>query len=249
MKPILLILSFILTIQCHAQKASFREIKLKPNPKYYNAKEPTIVFPVVITKNPKIDKLINLQIKEGIFLAEDTIQNIRAVLNEHINEYGLTDLSYEVSYNGFGVLSFSIYYQGCGAHCSSSYIYFNFDLSTGSKISIDDVILKGKIDSFTNIVRSDKINLLTEYKIEEKKYLADDAADSVTYNWAISHVDEACIDKVSIEAFSISGNLITIFDPCEFPHAIRSQEPTIDLKYSYPSIRQFLTPRFKKLLK
>ena len=56
MKLLLFILSFIMTIQCHAQNASFKEIKIKPNPKYYDTKESTIIFPIVITTNPKIDK-------------------------------------------------------------------------------------------------------------------------------------------------------------------------------------------------
>ena len=243
------ILSFIIVFQCAAQNATFKEIKLKPNAKYFTTKEQTIVFPVVTTRNPKIDKLINTQIKKDVFEPDDENQSLKKLLLENINEYGLTDVSYEITYNNHNFLSFSIFSQGCGAYCSSSTTYFNFDLATGKKVSIDDVILKSKIDSFKNVVQSDKINILNKYKIEEKGLIGSDDIDSSAYEWIISEVDNNCINQISLETFSVSGNSLEILDPCEFPHVIRSQEPAIELKYTFSSIEKFLTPRFKKILK
>ena len=133
MKIVLLILSFYLTIDSYEQKASFKEIKLAPNPKYYNTKKATIIFPIVVTKNAQIDELINSRIEDDMFQLEGEKQSIRNVLDEHINDYGLINLSYEVTYNNFGLLSFSIYAEGCGAHCSSWQTHFNFDLVSGEK--------------------------------------------------------------------------------------------------------------------
>jgi hypothetical protein len=249
MKHIGTILSFVIAFQCYAQKASFKELKLKPNKKYYTTNESTIVFPIVTIKNPKIDKLINDQIKIDVLQPEDETQSLKKVLLENINEYGLTDVSYEITYNSYNFLSFSVFSQGCGAYCSSTNTYFNFDLSTGKKISIYDVILKSKIDSFKNVVQSNKIASLNKYKIEEKDLIGSDGIDSSIYNWIISEVDDNCINKISIETFSVSGNSFEILDPCEFPHAIRSQQPNIELKYTFNSIEKFLTPKFKRLLK
>jgi hypothetical protein len=248
MRPFLILFIFS-AIQSSGQKASFKEIKLRPNSKYYNAQKTTIIFPIVATKNPKIDALINSQIKEDLFQLDNGNQSLKSALNEHINEYGLINLSYQVTYNSSGFLSLSIYTEGCGAYCSSSNSYFNFDLLTGKEVSIYDMFLKDKIDSFKNIVQSDKINLLTKYKIEEKDFLLNSQIDSATYDWVISQVDDNCINQFSIERFSISSNSIQIIDPCEFPHAIQSQEPLIELKYPYNSIAKFLAPKFKKILK
>lgn len=247
MKILPIILFFVIAFQCDAQKAVFKELKLKPNTKYYNTKEATIVFPIVATNNPKIDKLINNQIKIDVLQPEDETHSLRKVLFENINEFGLTDVSYEITYNKNNILSFSVFSQGCGAYCSSGTSYFNFDLLTGKKISIDELIIKSKIDSFKNIVQADKVNTLNKYKIEEKNSIGSEGVDSSTYDWAISTVDENCINKISIENFSVSPSLLQIFDPCDFPHIIRSQEPEIELKYSFKSIEAFLTPKFKRM--
>ncbi len=232
---------------CHAQKASFKELKLLPNPKYYQTTEPSIIYPIIITGNQRIDSLINSQIKNDVLLSENESQPLEKCLMEYINDYGLTDLSYNITYNNYNLLSFSVFYQGCGAHCTSSNTYFNFDLSTGKKVSINDIILQDKIDSFRNIVQTDKRDSLNKYKIEEKSFIGSDDIDSATYSWIISEVNENCINEISMENFSVSHNSIEIFDPCEFPHAIRSEEPDFELKYSYSSIRRFISPKFKKL--
>jgi hypothetical protein len=228
-------------------KTSIKEIRLSPNSKYYNTKELTITFPVVVTNNPQIDKLINTQIKDEMFYPDNIKQSLKAVLDENVND-GLINLSYQITYNNDGLLSFSISAEGCGAHCSSWDTYFNFYLLSGMKVSISDVFLSDKIDSFKKIVQFEKKNSLAKYRLEEKTLFNNNEIDSSTYDWAIAQVDENCINQVSIESFSFSNNLIEIFDPCEFPHVIRSQEPIIELKYTYNSIKEFLTPKFRKLL-
>ncbi|MEO6489786.1 MAG: hypothetical protein ABIO04_07600 [Ferruginibacter sp.] len=249
MKIILSIIFIILAVQCHGQNASFKEIKRKPNSRYFNTKEATIIFPLVVTKYPGINKLINAQIKKDMFHPDDEMQSLNKIIEENINKYGLINLSYKVTCNSAGFLSFSISAEGCGSYCSSWATYFNFDLLTGKKITINDIFLIDKIDSFKNIVRLDKINALTKYKEEEEGYFINQDIDSSIYNWAISQVDENCMNEVSVENFSISSNAIEISDPCEFPHAIRSQQPVIELKYPGNSISKFLKPKYRKLLK
>ncbi|HLK27944.1 MAG TPA: hypothetical protein VKT28_05140 [Puia sp.] len=249
MKLFLLTIAITIGLQSYAQKASFKELRLKPNSKYYKAKEATIFFPIVVTNNIKIDKLINEQIKEDVFEPDAKNQSLQKIIAENINEYGLINLSFEATYNNHYLLSFSIFREGCGAYCSSENIYFNFDLLTGKKVSITDIIQENRIDSFRNIVLSDKVSSLNKYKIEEKALIGTDGIDSATYDWVISEIDDNCIHQVSLKDFSISDKSIEILDPCGLPHAIQSQEPVIELKYSFELLEKFLTTKFKKLLK
>ena len=71
--------------------------------------------------------------------------------------------------------------------------------------------------------------------------------DSATYDWALEQVDSNCMKDVKLEDFSFSTLNLEINDSCEFPHAIRSQQPTYELKYTYTFLSAFLTPRFKKI--
>ena len=225
------------------QTVTFREIKLKPKSAFYNVNETTIIYPLVITNNRSVDKLINDKIKSET-LGEDDV-SVRQALNEHLS-LGLINMSYEVSFKKYGILSMNIYGESCGAYCSTWYTYFNFDLKTGKSLSIGDLVLESKIDSFKKIVFADKLKALNRYKEEELNYPGN-AIDSTTITWAIEHVDENCIGKVQLDNFSLSDITIEIMDPCEFPHAIRSQQPTYELKYSYQFMQTFLKPKFKKL--
>ena len=227
----------------YAQTVTFREIKLKPKSAFNNVNEPTIIYPLVITNNRSVDKLINDKIKSET-LGEDDV-SVRQALNEHLS-VGLINMSYEVSFKKYGILSMNIYGESCGAYCSTWYTYFNFDLKTGKSLSIGDLVLESKIDSFKKIVFADKLKALNRYKEEELNYPGN-AIDSTTITWAIEHVDENCIGKIQLDNFSLSAITIEIMDPCEFPHAIRSQEPTYELKYSYPFMQPFLKPKFKNL--
>ncbi len=224
-----------------AQTVTFREIKLRPKPAFYNVNETTIIYPLVITHNKSVDKLINDKIKSET-LGEDDI-SVRQALNEHISE-GLINMGYEVTFKKYGILSLNINGESCGAYCSTWYTYLNFDLKTGKSLTISDLILENKIDSFKQIVFADKVKALNTYKEEELNYKGNDI-DSTTITWAIEHVDENCIGNVRLDNFALSNPGIEIMDPCEFPHTIRSQEPAYQLKYSYKFIQPFLKPKYQ----
>ncbi|MEO8712258.1 MAG: hypothetical protein ABI405_09060 [Parafilimonas sp.] len=243
----LLTLLFFAHISIYGQSVKLREIRLKPNSKYFNTTEKTIIYPIIVTTNKRADSLINSQIKDDVFEIDEEKRNINEILAEHINDYDLINLSYEITYNNDGLLSFSIFSEGCGAYCSSKETYFNFDIKTGQKITISDLLLTEKLNSFRNIVFADKVKALTQYKIEESN-LANPNIDSTVVNWALEQVDENCINSVKIDDFSLSSLNIEINDICEFPHAIRSQEPSYELKYSYLFISHFLRPKFRNIL-
>ena len=241
--------TFILLVSfsSYGQNISFREIKLRPNSRYYNTTEKTIIYPIVVTNNKRVDSLINSQIKNNVFSPDDEKQSIYKTLDENINDYGLINLSYEVTFKESGLLSFSIFSEGCGAYCSSGETYFNFDLKTGKKLVITDLIIENKLDSFHKIVFASKAKSLSKYKEDELRSLKQGVIDSNTYDWALEQVDSNCINDVKLEDFSFSSFDMEIKDICEFPHAIRSEAPTYELKYTYVFLSSFLTPRFKKL--
>jgi hypothetical protein len=239
----LLILLFASFQSTHAQTVTFKEIKLKPKSEFYTTNESTIIYPLAFTNNKPVDKLINDKIKNEM-LGEDAV-TARKALTEQSSE-GLVNMSYKVSFKKYGILSITIYAEGCGAHCSSWNTYFNFDLKTGKTISIYDLVAENRIDSFRKIVSADKIKALNKYKEEKRNYSGNDI-DSASIHWAIEQVDDNCIGNIQLEHFSLSETGIEIMDPCEFPHAIRALEPDYALKYSYKDMLPFLKPAFQHL--
>lgn len=158
MKPSLFFAAFFCFNCCFAQ-ISIKEIKLAPNPAYYNTTDKTIIYPLISTGNNYVDSAINMQVKIDLFNPDDNSADIAQLLRENINEYGLTDISYTISFKNNRLLSMQILQQACGAHCSSWTAYFNFDLKNGKSLSIEDVIIQAKRDSFSNLVFADKKRL------------------------------------------------------------------------------------------
>ena len=129
MKFVLLFISYLFAMIAYGQTVTFEEIRLEPNPKFFNVKYVTIVYPIVVTKNSAVDEMINNEIKTQVLDIEDNNASAAKLLAERIDG-GLINLFYEVSCKKNNILSMSITSEGCGAYCSSYDSYFNFDLKT-----------------------------------------------------------------------------------------------------------------------
>ena len=232
----------------YGQTVTFEEIRLEPNPKFFNVKYVTIVYPIVVTKNSAVDEMINNEIKTQVLDIEDNNASAAKLLAERIDE-GLINLSYEVSFKKNNILSMSITSEGCAAYCSSYDNYFNFDLKTGELIGISTIIDETKIDSLRTLVQKEKRKALDEYKREEFLEIGGLHIDSADYRGIVNYVDENCLDSIEIGNFSLSDSAIEFMDRCVFPHVIRSQEPVYHLVYSYKFLSEFLKPEFKSRLK
>jgi len=243
----LLVLSFISFYNVTAQDISIKEIKLRPKPETFNTKDSTIVFPIIMTKSTVVNKKINDKIKEEMLFLEDNKISTTTALTDRISE-GLINMSYEITFKKNGILSMNIYSEGCGAHCSSWNTYFNFDLKTGDEISIEDIVDRSKLDSLRKIIFTDKTRALEIYKKEQASSLSQNPTDSSLYTWSIERADE-CMQALELDNFSLLELSLEIIDQCDFPHAIRSQTPTFELKYSYKSIAGFLKPQFLQRLR
>lgn len=240
---LVIVMLFLLPVLSFGQKASFKEIKVKVKKGMYNSRDTTIIFPVIITTNKTAAKRINNNIQKAIIEEYDNQKSLLKNIQDFTDNMLLLHLWYDVTFNN-KILSFSIYKESCGAYCYSTRTYFNFDIATGKEITISDIIKENKIDSFTSMVKADKIKFLQAYKKEQDEQF-NNVADSSTYNWITDQVDNDCMASINTEQFSLSPGWLQVFDPCEFPHAIRSFEPFYELKYPYKQISRFLKPGIK----
>src|SRR5436305_6732672 len=225
MKYCILFIQLLISLSLYSQNASFKEIRMRPYPKYYNPPKPyiTIIYPLVQLKDQIAQRRINQFIYGKIL--EEGESAYKELL--HRKSLGLTDLDYEVSYNQNNILSISIYIQESGgAHLVDNTTYFNFDLSTGESIGIDDLLDPQKRELFEKKVGLDKRDSLLEYKIIETALLSKYPADSLRYEWAIETLDSECLNKVNIEQFRLFKDHLEIIDECVFLNIIRSETPT-----------------------
>ena len=242
----LIILGIVSTVG-YSQQVRFKEIRLRPDSKIFNTKDSTIIYPVVVAKNAAISKKINNEIRDVVFGDYDSKQSLVANLKNQTRE-GLINLSYEISFNKNDLLSFRIYYEGCGAYCSSYYEYLNFDLKTGRRISIADIISPHKLETFKSLVATDKTRSLNEYKKVQLEAYNKKEIDSTNYDWIMEQVDSNCINVIDINNFALTNRDLEIFDGCEFPHVIRALQPIYHLQFPLKKIQGYLNPKMKSRL-
>ncbi|MGC4036867.1 MAG: hypothetical protein QM764_12990 [Chitinophagaceae bacterium] len=240
----------LISVSVNAQDLVIKEVKRRPNKKIYNTTSVTIIYPIIILKNKTAADLINRQIRKEFFDQPNIHVTLDNLLTERIEE-GLTDLDYTITFKNKNILSLQLNGEGCGAYCSSWNIYLNFDLNTGKQIRIEDLIQLDKFDSFKEIVFQQKTDTLQKYLAEEKEMFDRNEMgdlDSSDYDWIKGEVTN-CMSNAAINVFSLKKTELEIIDPCDLPHAIQSQTPIYELKYSYLFLKPFLKKEFLEKLK
>jgi hypothetical protein len=76
------------------RNARIREKKYKPSPRFYNTRDSTIIYPIVVTVNPAVNTLINDKIKGGV-LEENDKMNVQEALRS-MKRHGRNPLQPEV---------------------------------------------------------------------------------------------------------------------------------------------------------
>jgi len=245
-RSLLVILLFVISSDpLMAQKASIQALLLTtaPNEKV----DSSVQYPVISTGNAAVDGPINSAILAGLTDVANTDSTV-LVMNEWIAD-GLANMSYETSFNKNGILSLAIFVEGCGAYCSSSTQHFNFDLRTGNRLDLADLIRPEKFETFCAMLETSKAAQLAEYKLEKTRQLENSTIDSVTYSWCMDEIAGFCAGPARLDNFCITANGIQVFDDCEFPHAIRPESPDIELIYRYREIPELFKRSFRKIWK
>jgi hypothetical protein len=238
----------ILLLFSHAVVAQVRvtEVKMKFGSEFHKAKDPDIIYPVIIATDKAVEKKINHTILFELTRIDSAVSLSKTLLMQMYE--GLSELDYDISLNTKDILSLKLNALGCGAYCSTYNIYFNFDLRTGESLKIRDIISEEDADSFRAVVLKDKIKALKRDKKEKDSLLSAGTIDSSDYHIVMKH-ELQCIAQVNTDRFLLFKNEIEIIDPCEFPHVIQALQPVYHLRYSYRKIKKFINPAFLEKLK
>jgi hypothetical protein len=227
----------LLALNVYGQSAHIKEIKDKPSDRFYHTGDSTIVYPLIVTKNPAADKLMNAVIRAEVLVGVDPDDDpadqklpLRKVLR---NWEGLTFISYGISFNRNGILSMDVYVEEGGNNIIRHQHYFNFDVRTGTSLVVENLLDSARLDNFTRKVLVDKRKVLERYKMKTlKTALAKREIDKNGYNEAVQAVDE-CMKAVSMGDFSLSAKGLDIFDLCAVGGGMRMDDPEEKLSYPY----------------
>jgi len=210
--------------------------------KFSGLQDELLMFPVIKTGNLQIDKSINKDIKDRFthneFLDLPTDSTIIRWANE-----GIVYLDFGVTFNRKGLISLNISAEVCGAYCTGWTEYFTYNTLTGKHVTIDQVIdTTGK---FRNLVIESKDIQYKQQILDLKETLFDEDTgfDEDTYEMALEYYTE-CSKAFSFDSFALLDDHLEIIENCYLPHVIKSLSPTIELRFRYLEIKEFLRVKF-----
>jgi hypothetical protein len=216
-------------------------------------------FPVIETANAAIAAEINSQIMEDIMgrLVELDLPLVHQIsLQDALNMVAkaaattaankLTGMDYTVAYNKNNLLSLRMTFANANNRLLEKEVCFNFDLRTGNRLQLTDVIAANQMDA-----------LLEHFK--QNVQLRNDAisAKLLSYpqfknNPAAAQTLQACLksfEKPTISDFAITKDGICFYTDYQRMITDLNAKPKDDFLYAYNFLRYFLTPEMTNTLK
>ena len=241
MKYLFILLSFF-SLGVFGQSARVRQV-------VYPSPEGALSYPLIVMKDSVVSKAINAAIREEV-LENDEGGNgsIRNRLTHWVKHRGLSGLWYDVGLNAYGYLSLRVQTEETMGMIVRNEYNFNFDLRTGAKLGIGDLIAADRIDSFRAREFRDKVRFIRAYKDGDlPRMLEKKEIDSGTYAMLLERVDSNCFEKAEAMDFSLSEMGAEVMDPCVLGgHAFAGYNPGYDLKYTYTELEPFMDAAFRQ---
>jgi hypothetical protein len=238
------VICFVFIGPVYGQVSHVQEIKRKS---LYNGyiTDSTIIYPLVSYTNKAVSNRINAQIRKEFFEVYEVDEKmpLKAAIDS-ASVAGLTDLSYDISYDSKAMLSLQLTIGATGAYPSVGWDYFNFN-AHGNRLTIDSIILPGKLKLFLAKVKKQEIENLKLYKADLKKQLAAKEIDSDEYNTALDIVKNYCWDNYRNTDFKITSDGISVIVDCDFPHVILALAPDNEVKFMKSELKEFLKPEYR----
>ncbi len=223
------------------QSAGVREV-------VYPSPQGPLSYPLIVMKDSVVSKAINGAIRAEVFADdEDSRGGIRNRL-AHWAKRGLSGLWYSVGLNHYGYLSLRVQTEETMGTVVDHEHYFNFELRTGARLGIGDVIAAERADSFSARLFSDKVRFINAYKEGDlRRMLEKKDIDSGSYAMMLERVDSNCYEKAEVVDFSMSEIGLEVMDPCELGgHAFAGYHPSYHLKYTYSQLEPFMRSTFRQ---
>ena len=209
-------------------------------------KDRVYIFPLIKAKSKVVSDRINNTLCSD-FLDVDR-NKIKKSIFENIwpggeNNYGLlSDISYNVLHNSKRIFSISVSAEGCGAYCEPFTRYYNFDLQTGKKFLLDDLLTANGKKLLLEAMNKQKKELLQLKIISAKEVLHKKGSpvskDDKEYYEEMIEVYSNCLESQlynSLEylQFSLQQRTLVVFTERCSAHVNRNVDELGDFEYGF----------------
>lgn len=155
----------------------------------------------------------------------------------------LSEMSYKVNYNKYGILDISLTQEGVGAYPDTQTSNLVIDLKTGAQVKFEDVFRTENRAEFAAMVdqrlNAEKRGIIKE--IDDGKF-SDGANDKEANNLLKEQLEGLKFTAENFNEFIISGQGVTILYDAGFPHVIQAAEPDGRYFFTWAEIKPFIKP-------
>lgn len=204
----------------------------------HHGEKDSLLIPVVSSKYPALRDSIDKNIFFG-----DPLDSVKK--NYEKDGMGITEMSYEVTFENKELISLKIYYETMGAHPDSQTTYLTFDIATGKSHSISREINAAGLKWIYTKYKADLKRSVAIDRAERKKNDDEYKKDPETYNGFYQQLNQS-IDQLTFKdlfasyVFTSKGILFTT--EYAMPHVVRAIEPGRDWLIPYAKLKIYKTP-------
>lgn len=164
-------------------------------------------------------------------------------LAESMRGEWLTELSYKVNYNKFGILDISLTQEGVGAYPDSQTKNLVIDLKTAAQVKFENVF-----NAYSRADFAVKVNQKLDAEkraiiknIEAGKF-SDGKNNREADDWIKERLQELEFKAENFDEFSVNDQGVTILFDAGFPHVIESAQPVGRYFFPWTAIRRYIKP-------
>lgn len=207
-------------------------------------------------ESPQVAKRINDYIFAS-FINQLPGNNPQTTVNQFANsEMNPTaNLDYTIEYRDANVLTLNMFVEGCGAYCESYNVPISFDLASGAKIAISDVVIADKLPQLNDQIRKDIRTRITTFVAQQKALPVEeqrtDEDQVIDYGEFYSTCYVLTIDGIDYtDRFSIKNKELVFLNGRCSNHASRALDDLGDFTtgIAVSKLNNTLTPYGRRLL-
>lgn len=166
----------------------------------------------------------------------------------------IASLDFSVVNKSERILTLDIFSEACGRYCESRDAVMSFDLVTGTRISLGDIIMPDALETLNELVRSDIRRQITTFIDQHKSHAGDEPNDDSDGYIDYADFYASCLDRTTrgkeyAQGLTLSkGKLVFHNGRCS-NHAERALDELGDFTSKIPAadIASHLTPYGKSL--
>ncbi|MEY4927303.1 MAG: hypothetical protein RI894_1739 [Bacteroidota bacterium] len=218
----------------------------------------TFRFPIIVLESAATAADINSELMEEVIdrLFETNMPLVRSMnLSDALTELAknscsngncsVTGLDYKVLYNKNGLLSIKLTFENSQNRLLEKEFYFNFDLKTGARLEIQDIVKPSQMSALMSHFRQ---NVALRNDIVVAKILNhDNFKNDATAQKRVSD----CLEKASkpiLRDFAFTEKGLTLVTDYQTFVDILQAKPKDDFLYDYKFVRFFLNPAISQAL-